>query len=65
MSVKVTINEMYDDGVIIDIVEGEWTNFTIPLSELNTPTGDFAEIVIQEFSGSAPSTIYIDDLGLI
>lgn len=55
-------------GVVLEIEQGVWNNFTIPFSDLN---GDqpalqvLSEIVIQEFSGNAPSTIYIDDLGLI
>ncbi|WP_416444330.1 IPT/TIG domain-containing protein [Leeuwenhoekiella sp. A16] len=63
--VKVVINGDYDNGKIITITEGEWTNFTIPFSELGTASDTLNEFVIQEFSGSAPSTIYIDDLGLI
>ncbi|MEH6407195.1 MAG: IPT/TIG domain-containing protein [Leeuwenhoekiella sp.] len=63
--VKVVLNGSYDDGKVITIVEGEWTNFTIPLSELGNVSDTLNEIVIQEFSGSAPSIIYIDDLGLI
>ena len=65
ISLKVVVNGLYDDGMVITVTEGEYTNFTIPLSELNASTGNLMEIVIQEFSGSAPSTIYIDDLGLI
>ena len=63
--VMVVVNGDYDNGKIITVTQGEWNNFTIPFSDVGSPTGTLNEIVIQEFSGQAPSTIYIDDLGLI
>ena len=63
--VMVVVNGDYDNGKIITVTQGEWNNFTIPFSDVGSPSGTLNEIVIQEFSGQAPSTIYIDDLGLI
>jgi len=63
--VIVVINGDYDNGKVISINQGEWNNFTVPFSELGATSGTLNEIVIQEFSGQAPSIIYIDDLGLI
>ena len=62
--VKLVLNGNYDGGAILTINQGEWNDFTIPLSQLGSPA-TLNEIVIQEFSGAAPSVIYIDDLGLI
>ncbi|PHQ31004.1 hypothetical protein CJ305_01915 [Leeuwenhoekiella nanhaiensis] len=62
--VKLVLNGNYDAGAVITINQGEWNDFTIPLSQLGSPA-TLNEIVIQEFSGAAPSVIYIDDLGLI
>lgn len=45
------------------IVEGKWTDYSIPLSTL---TGDdvLKEIWVQEFSGTGGFTIYVDDIGV-
>ncbi len=64
-NLNVVINSNYDNGKIITVTEGEWTDFTIPLSELGSPTDSINELVIQEYSGAAPCVIYIDDIGLI
>lgn len=47
----------------ITIVEGAWTDYSIPLSTL-TATGTLNEIWVQEFSGTGGFTIYVDALGL-
>lgn len=65
MDVKIVINGNFDNGFIITIPEGEWIDLTIPFDQLGSPTGTLNEFVIQEFSGSVPSVIYIDDLGFI
>jgi hypothetical protein len=54
------------DGKTIDLVEGVWTNYTIPLSDISTAT-TLTHLYIKEYSGIsgvAPYTIYVDDLGL-
>lgn len=61
--VLLAINGNYDGGKTLDVVAGEWIDFTIPFSELGSPA-TLNEIVIQEFSG-AGNVLYIDDLGLI
>lgn len=50
-------------GKVLTVVEGQWTDFTIPLSELGNPT-TLGNIWVQEFNG-ANKVIYIDDIGLI
>lgn len=62
--VMLVLNSNYDGGKQIDLVSGEWNDITVPLSELGDPE-TLNEIVIQEFAGSVPAVIYIDDLGLI
>lgn len=69
--VRITINGLQnsDKGVVVQLQEGVWNDFTIPFSEytaLNggTPFQNLETIVIQEFSGNS-GVIYIDDLGLI
>ncbi len=62
--VKLVLNSNYDGGKVIDLVSGEWNDITVPLSELGDPA-TLTEIVIQEFAGSVPAVVYIDDLGLI
>jgi hypothetical protein len=47
----------------IDVVEGKWTDYAIPLSTLTTETV-LKEIWVQEFSGTGGFTIYVDALGL-
>lgn len=61
---KLVLNSNYDGGKVIDLVSGEWNDITVPLSELGDPA-TLTEIVIQEFAGSVPAVVYIDDLGLI
>ncbi len=62
--VMLVLNSNYDNGKQIDLVSGVWNDITVPLSELGDPE-TLNEIVIQEFAGSVPAVIYIDDLGLI
>ena len=64
VKVKLVLNGNYEAGKEIELVSGEWNDITVPLSELGDPE-TLTEIVIQEFAGSVPATVYIDDLGLI
>lgn len=61
--VKLVVNGNYDKGVQLVLHAGTWTDYAVPLSSLGA-TGTLTEITLQEFSGNAPSVIYIDDLGL-
>lgn len=61
--VKLVVNGNYDKGVQLLLHAGTWTDYAIPLSSLSA-TGNLTEITLQEFSGNAPETIYLDDLGL-
>lgn len=69
--VRITINGLQNNdlGVVVQLEEGEWNDFTIPFEEFTemnggTPFETLDTIVIQEFSGTS-GVIYIDDLGLI
>ncbi|MFD2935009.1 IPT/TIG domain-containing protein [Spirosoma flavum] len=61
--VKLVVNGNYDGGVQLVLHAGVWTDYAVPLSSLGA-TGTLSQIVFQEFSGNAPETIYVDDLGL-
>ena len=50
-------------GKVIDVVAGQWLDFTIPVSEITNQT-TLSQIWVQEFSG-AGNVIYIDDFGFI
>lgn len=52
------------DGKDLILHEGVWTDYTVPISEI-TKAGTLTEIRLQEFSGNAPSVIYVDDFGFI
>ncbi|MBB6498387.1 IPT/TIG domain-containing protein [Pedobacter cryoconitis] len=55
-----------NDGVVVTLKKGEWTDFTIPLTSFGTRPVVLEQLRIQELSGiSSPETIYIDDIGFI
>jgi hypothetical protein len=60
-SVNVGFNEK--DGKTITIVEGEWTDFTIPLSQISS-AGTLTHLYFKNFSASGAFTIYLDNLGI-
>jgi hypothetical protein len=64
--VRVYINDRGNSGVYkeVTVKEGQWTDFTIPFSELGGKPSTITRIVVQEGNGSG-KVIYIDDLGLI
>ena len=62
--VKIVISGGWGTTVDVTLTEGAWSDYTIPLSQLGSPT-TISSIVMQEDSGNAPSTIYIDDIGFI
>jgi hypothetical protein len=61
--VKLVLNGNYDAGRQIVLHAGTWTDYAVSLASLGA-TGNLTEITIQEFSGNAPTVIYVDDLGL-
>jgi hypothetical protein len=61
--ISVAINGNYGTTVIVYLSEGSYTDYLIPLSSLGSPA-TLNEIVLQEFSGNAPSTVYVDNIGL-
>lgn len=62
---RVNIGFNESDGKTIDLVEGVWTDYTIPLSDISSVTS-LTHLYIKEYSGvGGPDfTIYIDDMGL-
>jgi len=61
--VKLVLDGDYTNGQLLTIVEGAWTDFTVPLSLLGSHA-TLTEVVLQEFSGNSPSTIYLDNIGI-
>ena len=59
---KINIGINASDKYTIDVVEGEWTDYAIPLSSLTT--GALTEIWVKEFNGSGGFTVYVDAIGL-
>jgi hypothetical protein len=51
------------DAFTINLVEGSWTDYSIPISTLTSAT-NLNEIWIKEYSGSGGFTIYVDAMGL-
>lgn len=62
--VAVILNDNWTDYNTVDVVEGEWTKFSIPLSSY--PTTDLTKIIRFAFkvdNGSTSSTIFVDRVG--
>ena len=47
----------------ITLVEGVWTDYSFPISSLNSG-GTLKEVTVKEFNGSGGFTIYLDAIGL-
>ena len=47
----------------LNVVEGKWTDYAIPISTLTSATA-LTDIWVQEFSGTGGFSIYVDDIGL-
>lgn len=62
---RVNIGFNEQDGKTIDLVEGVWTDYTIPLSDISAAT-TLTHLYIKEYSGvGGPDfVIYVDDWGL-
>lgn len=60
--INVTLDGNYAYQIPIQIKEGVWTDYTLPLSDWGNPT-DITEIDLIEGSGNAPCTVYLDNVG--
>ena len=60
-NVNVGFNEA--DGKTITIVEGQWTNFTIPLNQISSAS-TLSFLYLKKYSTNGDFTIYIDNLGI-
>jgi len=63
-AVQLVINGNYGKAVRLELSEGKYTDYTIPLSELGSPS-DITEFVLQSLGVPVPTTIYVDDIGFI
>ena len=61
--VKIVFNGDDAHGKVLDVVAGQWVDFTIPVSEITDQT-NLSQIWVQEFAGSG-NVLYIDDFGFI
>jgi hypothetical protein len=61
-TVSVAFNQV-NNKYNINVVEGQWTDYEIPIATLTSSTA-LNEIWVQEFSGTGGFTIYIDAIGL-
>jgi hypothetical protein len=62
--ISVAINNDYKTTVIVLLKEGAYTDYFVPLSSLKSVHNFLNELVFQEFSGDATTTIYADNIGL-
>jgi hypothetical protein len=60
-SVNIGFNER--DGKTVQVVEGQWTEFNIPLSQISSAS-TLTHLYIKNFSASGDFTIYVDNLGI-
>jgi IPT/TIG domain len=60
---RVNIGINAADAYTINLVEGTWTDYSIPISTLTSAT-NLNEIWIKEYSGTGGFTIYVDAMGL-
>lgn len=60
---RINIGINASDAYTINLVEGKWTDYSIPISSL-TSASKFTEIWIKEYSGTGGFTIYVDAMGL-
>lgn len=60
---KVNLGINGADSYNITLVEGKWTDYQIPISDL-TSTGVITDIILKEYNGSGGFSVYVDDMGL-
>lgn len=61
---KVNLGINGNDSYTITLVEGKWTDYSIPLSSLGISNKKITDIILKEFNGTGGFTIYVDDIGL-
>ncbi|WP_303315383.1 fasciclin domain-containing protein [Flavivirga abyssicola] len=62
-SVTFILNEQWGSGQTVSIPAGEWTNVSIPITNISNGTTVLDQFVIRDASLSA-NTLYIDEVGL-
>ncbi|MFH4967699.1 fasciclin domain-containing protein [Gaetbulibacter sp. M240] len=62
-SVTFILNEQWNNGQTVNIPAGEWTNVTIPITNISNGTTILDQLVIRDASLTA-NTLYIDEVGL-
>jgi hypothetical protein len=60
---KVNLGINGADSYTITLVEGKWTDYQIPLSDLNI-SGNITAIILKEYNNLGGFTVYVDDIGL-
>jgi hypothetical protein len=60
-NVNIGFNE--NDGKTVSLVEGQWTDFEIPLSQIST-AATLTHLYIKNYAASGDFTIYVDNLGI-
>ena len=60
-NVNVGFNEQ--DGKTITVVAGQWTDFTIPLSQISSAS-TVTHLYLKKYSTNGDFTIYVDNLGI-
>lgn len=63
-AVQLLLNGNYGNAVRLELKEGEYTDFTVPLSALGSPS-TITEFVLQSLGVPVSTTIYVDDIGFI
>lgn len=60
-SVNVGFNEV--DGRTVTVTEGQWTDYTIPLSQISS-AATLTHLYFKNYSASGDFTVYIDNVGI-
>ena len=60
---KINIGINANDAYTITLVEGEWTDYAIPISSL-TSASTLNEIWVKEYNGTGGFTVFVDAMGL-
>jgi hypothetical protein len=60
---KLNIGFNEKDGKTVTLVEGQWNDFSIPLTEISSAT-TLSFLYIKEYNGTGNFTIYVDDIGI-
>lgn len=63
--IAIVLNQKSSNAYNITLVEGQWTDYSIPISSL-LPAGTttLSEVWVQEMNGTGGFSIYVDDVGL-